>query len=471
MSQGIDTEALRRHSIRAVAVIAAFAAILLLLLAVRFHEAQPDSGDEPHYLIVTASLIYDGPFDVKQAYRLAPYRPFPDPPDAHINTAIFTASSPHWYSSHGPGLAVAIYPGAAVDNARGAAVEMVGISALVLLLTYFWARRFASWLFAAIATAALGFSPFFLGLDGRIFPDLPTAALLLGCLLILELPAPRAWQLLLLGALVACSPWVHFKNGFAFATIVVIAVVLTFRRSSGLARLGMPALVLVPALASAIWYELTIHSWYRSWLPTHMITPGNNKLFALSPFRGLGALSFDASHGLLSNNPALLLILAGLPVWFWRSRSSFLRLALVIGPTILLESTFNDWSGGFAPAGRYALQFAPSLVPAIALVLRYGSRGFRAFAAVLIGLQAALAVAYLWLRGPSWRLRRGLNTSSLISEGHLGLRPESRDARVWLERRTARRRVVPGHMGRVRRCPRFVRGHRVISQSPLPQMN
>ena len=277
---------------------------------------------------------------------------------------------------------MAIYPGTAVDNSHSAAVEMVGISALVLLLTYFWARRFASWLFAAIATAALGFSPFSWAWRGAL-PGSADTALLLGCLLILELPAPRAWQLLLLGALVACSPWVHFKNGFAFTTIVVIAVVLTLRRSSGLARLGMPALVLVPALTSAIWYELTVHSWYRSWLPTHMITPGNNKLFALSPFRGLGALSFDASHGLFSNNPALLLILAGLPVWFWRSRSSFLRLALVIGPTILLESTFTTGQ----PVMRLLDGTPCSLRRRCAgdrAVLRYGSRGCRAFAGVLM---------------------------------------------------------------------------------------
>jgi hypothetical protein len=130
-----------------------------------------------------------------------------------------------------------------------------------------------------------------------------------------------------------------------------------------------------------------------------MFPPGNDA-FALNPARGVAATSFDSARGLLAINPALMLILAGLPLWFVRWRGPFLRLALVLGPTILLQATFNDWSGGYAPAARYALQFAPALLPAIALLLEEASATFRRLAAVLLGLQAALAVALVWLRPP-----------------------------------------------------------------------
>ncbi len=395
----------RRLALAAVAT-CALAAIFAVLLAVRLHEGRaPYSGDEPHYLIVAASLIYDGDVDVKNDYAIAPYRRLPNPPDVHVNTSIFTASSPHWYSSHGVGLPAIVVPGVLADNAWGAAVEMVGLSAVVLLLTFFWVRRFVPASLAAIATAALGFSPFFLGLEGRIFPDLFTAALLLGCLLILELPRPRPRQLFVLSVLVGIAPWIHFKNGFAFATIAVIAVVLTIRRTDGfepLRRIGVLTLLVVPALVSAIGYELSVRDWYSSWLPRRMSPPGR-ELFAFSPIRGFEAASFDASHGLFAGNPALILILAGLPVWFKCARSSFLRLALVLGPTVLMQATFNDWSGGYAPAGRYSLQFVPALMPAVALVLREGATVFRVIAAVLIGVQWALAASFIWLR-PPWIL-------------------------------------------------------------------
>ena len=400
----------------------ALAAIFAALLAVREHEGRaPYSGDEPHYLIVAASLIYDGDVDVKNDYAIAPYRRLPDPPDVHVNTSIFTASSPHWYSSHGVGLPAVIVPGVLVDNAWGAAVEMVALSAVVLLLTFFWVRRFVRASLAAIATAVLGFSPFFLGLEGRIFPDLLTAAVLLGCLLILELPRPRPWQLFALSVLVGISPWIHFKNGFAFATIAAIAVVLTVRRTHGLEplrRIGVLTLLVTPALVSAIGYELSVRDWYSSWLPTRMSPPGR-ELFAFSPIRGFEAASFDASHGLFAGNPALILILAGLPVWFKCARGSFLRLALVLGPTILMQATFNDWSGGYAPAGRYSLQFVPALMPAVALVLREGSTVFRAIAAVLIGVQWALAASFIWLR-PPWSLAGAPSPLFGALKPHLG---------------------------------------------------
>jgi hypothetical protein len=155
----------------------------------------------------------------------------------------------------------------------------------------------------------------------------------------------------------------------------------------------------VPVLVSAIGYELAVRWWYGSWLPTRMFPPGNDA-FAITPWRGIAAASFDSARGLLSINPALLLILAGLALWLRRWRGPFLRMALVIGPSIVLQATFNDWSGGYAPPGRYALQFAPALIPAIALVLSEAHGAFRVLVGAVIGFQWALAAAFVWLRPP-----------------------------------------------------------------------
>jgi hypothetical protein len=160
------------------------------------------------------------------------------------------------------------------------------------------------------------------------------------------------------------------------------------------------ALLAAPMVALLLGFELAVHSWYRSWVPSHMFPPGNDA-FAISPTRGIAAASFDAASGLFTNNPGLLLILAGLPLWYRLARGPFLRLALAVGPTILLEATFNDWSAGFTPPGRYALQFTPVFVPAVGLLLRAAPRWLSAAAGVVIGAQCVLAVAYVWLQ-PSW---------------------------------------------------------------------
>jgi hypothetical protein len=391
----------RRRRVAVGAAVLGILAILIVLLAVRWHNPQPYSGDEPHYLLLTNSLFLDGDVDVKSDYltgRYFGYYPFPI--DPHVNWSVFTPASPHWYSQHGIGLPALLVPAVVAGDARGATVAMVVIAVVVLLLTFLWARRFTGepWS-AAIATGALGLSPFFLGLQGRIFPDLPAAALLLGGLLLLELRERRPWQLLLLGALVGVSPWFHFKNALAFGTIAVIAFVQVMSSTHGAQRLRRLLLLTVPVLVSVAGYELAVRAWYGSWLPTRMTGPGN-EAFALNVARGIAAASFDSARGLLTNNPALLLILAGLPVWLRLWRGPFLRLALVIGPSILVEATYNNWFAGYSPAGRYALQFTPALVPAIALLLREAHGALRALAGVLLGLQWALAAAFVWLHPP-----------------------------------------------------------------------
>jgi hypothetical protein len=72
----------------------------------------------------------------------------------------------------------------------------------------------------------------------------------------------------------------------------------------------------------------------------------------------------------------------------------------VLAPTILLQATFSDWAGAYAPAGRYALEFTPASIPAIALLLREARVSARALATALLGLQWMLALAFVWLRPP-----------------------------------------------------------------------
>ncbi len=391
----------RGRGVTAGVAIVAVLTILILFLGFRWHNSQPYSGDEPHYLLVSKSLILDGDVDVKNDYLTGRYHEYHlGRIDPHVNRTIFTVDSPHWYPMHGIGLSAVLVPAVAADGAHGATVAMVVIAVVVLLLAFLWVRRFTGgvWL-PAIATGALGLSPTFLGLEGRVFPDLPAAALLLGCLLILEMPERRAWHLVLLGALVGISPWFHFKNALAFGTVAAIAFVQIGRSTNGPERVRRLLLLGIPVLVAVVGYELSVRAWYGSWLPTRMVQPGN-EAFALDPTRGIAAVSFDSARGLLTNNPALLLILAGLPVWVRLWRGPFARLALVVVPTILLQATFNQWSGAYAPAGRYALEFTPALLPAIALFLREAPAAFRALATALLGFQWALALVFLWLRPP-----------------------------------------------------------------------
>jgi hypothetical protein len=286
---------------------------------------------------------------------------------------------------------------------------MTAIGAAVALLAFLWARTFArtSWP-AWGAVFLLASAPSFLALQGRVFPDLLVAALLLVCLLLLEQPRQRWWTVALLAAIVAATPWIHFKNSLVFATVALFAVLRVLRGERGRTRaLDTAALVLVPAVSLAV-YELTIHRWYGSWSPANMYPPGNH-LFAINPAVGIAATSFDTAGGLFTTNPALLLILVGAPFWLRDARGPVFRLAAIVGPTIVLQATFADWSGGFAPADRYALQFVPAFTPAIALAIERVRGAGRILVAVLIGAQLLLTAVYLWLKPSLWGLTDGVS--------------------------------------------------------------
>jgi hypothetical protein len=200
--------------------------------------------------------------------------------------------------------------------------------------------------------------------------------------------------------LIGISPWFHFKNGIAFATIGVLAFILIAREARGRDRIVRLASLALPAVIGAAAYELAIHTWFGSWLPTRMFGPGNDA-FAISPATGLQAALFDRARGLITNCPALILVLIGLPLWARRFPGPTGRLGLVLLPTIWVQSTFNDWSGGNAPPARYAMQFAPLLVPAIAILLQRAPRALRSFASAVIALGWSVAAAHVWLR-PAW---------------------------------------------------------------------
>jgi len=148
-----------------------------------------------------------------------------------------------------------------------------------------------------------------------------------------------------------------------------------------------------------------------------------NQVFAISEERGLAAGSFDSARGLLSNNPALLLILAGLPVWWTRWRAECQRVALAIAPAILIHATFNNWHAGFAPPGRYALEYVPALIPAIALFLHEARRLLLLLAAVLFGVQFALAGAFVWLK-PEWTAEGKPSPFLTALDDKLGFAPD-----------------------------------------------
>lgn len=321
-------------------------------LLARFHQDRWPTGDEPNYGIMAQSLLLDGDLDLKKDFQLNRYAGIftSGAVEPQVNWRYFEATSPHWYSIHSFGTPLLIVPflyAASLMHTNMQSAAIIGMAfwgALALVAVWLYCRELIrnDWI-ALAAVVAIGASTSFISLTGNLFPDLPTAgflALALWGLIRLRKQSPW-WLWSLLGISACALLYLHTKNGLMAATIFLLALAEWWRQGRSL-KAALAGLA--PVIVLATLFVLLIHLWYHTWIVTAPF--GNGQLFHFVP--GIAAIAslFDSTKGLIINNPAYLLCFIGLPLWWRRSRKTLLTAALVILPSVLIQSTFNDWAKG-----------------------------------------------------------------------------------------------------------------------------
>lgn len=338
----------------------------LALLFVRFYVDHPVTGDEPHYLLMDYSLVHDHDFNLKNNYQHQDYRQFyPGPltPKGQVSTQQYNDDSPKFYSIHGIGIPVLVLPGYIIAKQTGVAVEMTLLATGVVWLTWLWALKLTKNNKLSMLTAAfLAGCLFFNSLAGYIYPDLIIAGITIASLLIALFYFERPRYQLLFGLLLGIMVFVHFKTMTLAGPLFCILLYKLWRKQH---RLPWPTIIIGVAFLAA--FFLTLHSWYGLWNPAHIYS--SDISLKASPLHTIPAMLFDSARGFLVFNPVLLLIFVGLAPWFKQRREALIAAVLVVAPSIFLLSTFNLWNGGYAPTGRYVMDFVPIFMPAAAFAL------------------------------------------------------------------------------------------------------
>ncbi len=362
-------------------------------------------GDEPHYLVMANSLISDGDVDLRNDYTLERYRSYYNAfLDPHLSAGHQPLSwiKDHAYSIHSPALpALLAVPIRLLGTNKGATATAGAISLMVLLLTFAWAKRVSqkTWV-AWVAVIALATAPYFVGIEGFVFPDVALAGLLLGSLLLIT-GKLTSRNLALLGVLLGSATWFHFKALLSFTPLGLAALIFIWKQSKTRHdRITRLASLIIPWFSINIIYELKLHEWYNVWNPSKMFPPGA-QLGQVSPIINVPAMLFDASKGLFTYNPAFWLILVGLPIWYVVSRRTFIWAVLAVLPGLAMTANFSDWTGGYAPNARYLMEVVPVLMPAIALVATVPRKLLaRVVTGILLAVQAVLSFQLAGLGAP-----------------------------------------------------------------------
>ena len=357
-------------------------------------------GDGPHYAIMASSLVNRGSFDVKPSYLSGDYIGVfsHESLDFHINAQYFAPDSPMWYSYHSFGIPLLLSPFLLaaqqlhVTPLLALQLGMVLLQAIGVVVLYLYILELIRNNAAALAAAlTLMGSLSFFSLVGQLYPDLLTAAVLAGsllCLARLRRHPDSLLPMVILSTLAGFGPYLHVKTCLMSLTLLLLGLLHWWRNGRSKKML---ACLVVPASVLLAIYAIKVHAWYGTWVITAPFS--NGLLFHFAPGQSVIANLLDTSRGILPNNPAYLLILAGIPLWWKRDRNSALVTLAVLAPSLLLQSTFADWAGGCSPAGgRYMMPYVFCAIPVVAFLYAELKWLFRAVMASLIFLQVAFGI-------------------------------------------------------------------------------
>lgn len=383
-------------------------------------------GDEPHYLVITQSLLRDGDLAIENNHARGDYREYfgrPLKPDY-----IARGRAGVIYSIHPVGLSVLVAPAFAIAGYHGAAATMVLLAALAATLMWRWAAVLSgSDAAATVAWLAAACSATYVLHSFAMYPEIPAA---LAIMFVVAGSSGAATSrrpfVLAYGLAIAVLPWLGTK--YALVALVLLATTLfRVRRSPR----SVAALV-VPCLVAWIGWLYFFYAFWGSPLPS--VPYGTAHHMSLRTLLvGAPGLFLDQEYGILPYAPALALAVPGL--WrLWRDggerRRLALEIALVIGALVATVGAFHIWWGGSAPPGR---EVVAGLLLLGAPIARWAShvaaRPARAAAVRLLTLVGLTATAAMVIA------REGL----LIANGRDG----TSELLVWLEPGHELARIAP----------------------------
>ena len=347
------------------------------------------AGDEPHYLIITQSLLLDHDLKIENNHRRGDYR-------AYVGADLYPDSvrrgrNGELYSIHSPGLPLLVLPAFAIGGYRAVVMFLLVLASAGGALAWWLAWRVTKSSSAAwFGWAVVVMSPPFLLESFTIYPDAPGATIVLtGFWALLRADwdvetRSSSWlPWLAHGAALGVLPWLHTRFSVIAATLGGLILIRLARTSNAVAKAS--AFLALPAVSALAWLGFFVVI-YGTPDPSAPYGGQMQNSFSFLP-DGVGGLFFDQGFGLLTTAPVLVVAFAGLR----RSPRLALDWLVIAIPYLLAVTTFAMWWAGWSGPARF---FVPLLLP-LAIFAACGWQAIRER-----GTRASVAAAFVatcWL--------------------------------------------------------------------------
>lgn len=383
-------------------VLAAAASLAIAIGAAWAADPRVPGGDEPHYLVITQSLLKDGDLLIDNNHADRDYASFFG---GTINPDYLVRGKDGRIPSiHAPGVSALVLPAFAVFGFRGAQATLILLFAVTGALMWRAAWRLTGDTSAAwFAWAAVAGSTTMAVLSFMVFPDAPGAcAVAAGVWLMVSLRDASNRSIVSVAAALAALPWLHTRFSVLAGLIgaAVLVMILIDRSRPTAARWRRAAwFSVVPAVSAAAWLSM-FYVLYGTFDPRAPYGPNPEiRSWIWGAVTGLFA---DQQFGLLVYAPVLLAGVAGaiMPA----PRQSRLLSKLCFGVVLLyamaVASYWMWWAGVPGLPARFltaalpllsvplAVAWAGSLAPgrAVLLAMLIASLGITA---VVLGVDRA----------------------------------------------------------------------------------
>ena len=328
----------------------------------------PTASDEPHYMIVVQSIVFDHDLDLANDYAGTRYyefypEPLPDVHGIHVGNAI--------YSLRDMGLPVLAVIPYALAGRTGVLVLICVFGALLAAQLYLLMRDLAfDRRVAFLAVAATVFVHPFLTYTTQIYPDLIAAVVFVTAVrLIRHGTATPVRNLALASAYVGVLPWLTTRGWFvAIGLGLVLAYVALWPRRDLVRRFLAAAVPFAALVLLLCYFNWRLFGWFIPGAGYFLIRD-QQEILNYSPQSGIPGLLFDRAFGLVPRAAVYLVAFIGIGA-LWRRRRLYgpplAALALGWGFYFLYIADIVTWHADGGPPSRYLLAGLPFLGVAVA---------------------------------------------------------------------------------------------------------
>ncbi|MEK6206427.1 MAG: hypothetical protein AABM32_02190 [Chloroflexota bacterium] len=328
----------------------------------------PTASDEPIYLLIVQSMVFDHDLDLTNDWAGQRYYDFyPEPlPDVHSIQV-----GPQLFPVRDMGVPVLAAIPYALAGRTGVLVLICVFGALLAAQLYLLLRELAfDRRVAFLAVAATVFVHPFLTYTTQVYPDLIAAVMFVTVVrLIRHGTATPLRNLALASALVGTLPWLTTRAWFVTIGLGLVIAYAALKPRRDLVRrvlaAGLPLTLLVLVLCYLNW---RLFGWFMPGAGYFLIRD-QQEILNYSPESGIPGLLFDRAFGLIPRAPIYLLAFIGVGA-LWRRRRLYgpplAALILGWGLYFLYIADIVTWHADGGPPSRYLLAGLPFLVVAVA---------------------------------------------------------------------------------------------------------